>query len=280
MKLNSLKKNKITSLAFIVNANKSGASSLAKKLVQIAKKYNIQTRTTIQYPIPNHFLECQSACCVIGGDGTFLGVAKEAVKYQVPILGINQGKLGFLTIFSGFEAEKYFNTFLNGSFNIAYRTLLSYKTASGKKELALNDIVIKRKIESKLSSLKIYSNSQYITSYYCDGLIFSTPTGSTAYNFSAGGPIVFPDTDIILMTPICTHTLNNRSIIFPKKTSLQVICLNSKLALSISSDGKNLTTINENDFPITISVPEKKIPIIQLPKYNYACLLRSKLKWS
>src|SRR5882757_2772140 len=215
----------IRKLAFVVNEEKAGAPELARELTIMARSAGVTFKSTTRFPLPRGYLRGCDACCVIGGDGTLLGVAREAVREQVPIIGVNRGSLGFLTTFSADEARAHFAGLLGGAYQIAQRSMLDCCTGPGSHDLALNDVLIKDEVNSRLVRLEVVADDEIVTEYTCDGLIFSTPTGSTAYNLSAGGPIIHPASEVIAMTPICPHTLSNRSIIFRHNVRLRVFNL-------------------------------------------------------
>src|SRR5690606_37809426 len=193
-------------LAFVVNAQKEAAPELAYELMEQARKAGVQVRETRAYPVPPDFLEGSDACCVIGGGGTRLGLAPADVAVNVPPVVIHRRSLGFLTTFSAEEARQQFSTLLECKFRIAQRSLLDCTTGPGQHGLALNDVLIKDEQHSRLVHLEVVADDELVTQYTCDGLIFSTPTGSTAYTLSAGGPLVHPSAEVIALTPICPHT--------------------------------------------------------------------------
>ncbi|MFT3782362.1 MAG: NAD(+)/NADH kinase [Nibricoccus sp.] len=270
----------IRSLAFVVNTQKSGANELAQALMDLASSRGIKISHTEQFPIPTGFLKNCDACCVIGGDGTLLGVVRESAHQQVPIIGVNRGTLGFLTTFSADEARAKFPALLAGEFRIAQRSLLQCSACEGsQQDLALNDVLIKDERTSRLVRLEVFADDELVTEYVCDGLIFSTPTGSTAYNLSAGGPLINPDADVIAMTPICPHTLSNRTIIFRRGVKLRVINRSDPARLLVAMDGqRNLITCEGS--PIEISVSKLELPLAQRLDYSHFSVMRAKLKWS
>ena len=269
----------IRKLAFVVNEQKNGASELAETLMGIARANSIDITHTAQFPLPEGFLKGFDACCVIGGDGTLLGVAAEAAREQVPILGVNRGRLGFLTTFSADEAKAQFPALLAGEFRLAYRSLLDCSTGPGQHDLALNDVLIKDERTSRLVRLEVFADDQLVTEYVCDGLIFSTPTGSTAYNLSAGGPLIHPSAEVIAMTPICPHTLSNRSIIFRRDVKLRVHNRGDASPVLVAMDGQRNLVTCENS-PIEISVSSLQLPLAQSLYYSHFSVMRAKLKWS
>jgi NAD+ kinase len=271
--------NPIRSLAFVINAQKSGASELARGLMAIAEASGIRISHTDQFPLPAGFLKGFDACCVIGGDGTLLGVVRESAREQVPIIGVNRGSLGFLTTFSADEARAQFPALLSGEFCLAKRSLLGCSSCEGQHDLALNDVLIKDERPSRLVRLEVFADDELVTEYLCDGLIFSTPTGSTAYNLSAGGPLIHPNADVIAMTPICPHTLSNRSIIFRGDVKLRVVNRSESSRLLVAMDGQRNLMTCENS-PIEISVSKLELPLAQRLDYSHFSVMRAKLKWS
>jgi len=269
----------IRSLAFVVNTQKKGASELARALMAIAETKGIRICHTDQFPLSTGFLKGCDACCVIGGDGTLLGVVRESAREQVPIIGVNRGSLGFLTTFSAEEARTKFSALLSGEFRLAQRSLLDCSTGTGQHDLALNDVLIKDERPSRLVRLEVFADDELVTEYVCDGLIFSTPTGSTAYNLSAGGTLIHPDAGVIAMTPICPHTLSNRSIIFRRDVKLRVHNRGESSRLLVAMDGQRNLVSCENS-PVEISVSKLELPLAQRLDYSHFSVMRTKLKWS
>src|SRR3954467_1553310 len=139
----------VRKLAFVVNEQKDGAPALARELMTIATTAGVKFKQTARFPLPNGFLRGYDACCVIGGDGTLLGVARESAREQVPIIGVNRGSLGFLTTFSADEARLGFRAVLGGDYRVDYRAMLDCSTGPGVHDLALNDVLIKDEINSR-----------------------------------------------------------------------------------------------------------------------------------
>ncbi len=269
----------IRKLAFVVNEQKVGAPELAADLIVLAKDAGVAVKRATSYPVSDGFLKGQDACCVIGGDGTLLGIAREAARSQVPIIGVNRGSLGFLTTFSSDDIRECFSTLLAGEFQITHRALLSYVTSAGHDDLALNDVLIKAEVNSRLVSLEVTADGELVTDYDCDGLIFATPTGSTAYNLSAGGPLIHPAAEVIALTPICPHTLSNRSIIFRAGVKLVVRNLDAHSTLLVTVDGQRDYRVSHGK-PITITLATERLPLVQRRDYAHFSVVRSKLNWS
>lgn len=269
----------IRHLAFVVNEEKDGAAALARELIAIAQQAGVKTKKTTRFPLLRDYLRGSDACCVIGGDGTLLGVARESARHQVPIIGVNRGSLGFLTTFSADEARSDFLALLGGAFRIDHRSMLDCSTGLGGHDLALNDVLIKDAVNSRLVRLEVFADDELVTEYMCDGLIFATPTGSTAYNLSAGGPILHPGAGVIAMTPICPHTLSNRSIIFRENVRLRVFNRSADPRLLVAMDGQRNLKVGARS-PVEISVSKLRLPLAQRFDYSHFSVVRTKLKWS
>ena len=269
----------IRRLAFVVNEQKAGAPELGRMLMATAREAGVEIDHTVRFPLPEGFLKGFDACCVIGGDGTLLGVVGAAAREQVPVIGVNRGGLGFLTTFSAEEARAHFAELLTGAYRIATRALLDCSTGPGQHDLALNDVVIKDEVNSRLVRLEVLAGAELVTDYYCDGLIFTTPTGSTAYNLSAGGPLIYPTADVIAMTPVCPHTLSNRSIIFRNDVKLRVFNRTASSRLLVTMDGQRNLAFCQGS-PVEISVAPLKLALVQRVDYSHFAVVRTKLQWS
>ncbi|HEY5227083.1 MAG TPA: NAD(+)/NADH kinase [Opitutaceae bacterium] len=269
----------IRSLAFVVNADKPGAEELARVLVAAAKSKGVKLKQTTRFPVPAGFLKGFDACCVIGGDGTLLGIVREAADQGVPIIGVNRGTLGFLTTFSPDEARLDFDKLLRGDFRQDNRTMLDCSVEGGPASLALNDVLIKDELTTRLVHLEVFADDELVTDYLCDGLIFSTATGSTAYNLSAGGPIIHPSANVIAMTPICPHTLTNRSIIFRDSVKLRVHNRTFGTRVLVGIDGHTELRAS-TDQAINIVIAKERLALAQKRDYSHFAVVRTKLKWS
>jgi NAD+ kinase len=269
----------IRSLAFVINSDKPGAVELARVLVAAARAKGVRLKQTTRFPVPRGYLRGCDACCVIGGDGTLLSVVREAAQDEVPIIGVNRGSLGFLTTFSPEEARLDFDELLMGSFHVDHRAMLSCSVADEASGLALNDVVIKAQLSTRLVHLEVFADGELVTDYVCDGLIFSTATGSTAYNLSAGGPIIHPAANVVVMTPICPHTLTNRSIIFRDSVRLRVHNRTVGTSVLVGIDGQCDLKASTDD-AINISIAKFRLPLAQRKGYSHFAVVRTKLKWS
>ncbi len=267
-------------LAFVINEQKAGATELAQELTDLAREAGVKKlkRAAAQH-LPRNFFDGCDACCVIGGDGTLLGAVREAARAHIPIIGVNQGSLGYLTTFSPEEARAYFGELIRGSYRIAERTLLDCQTGPRRRDIALNDVLIKAEVNSQLVRLEVHANGELVTDYFCDGLVFSTPTGSTAYNLSAGGPIIHPASRVIAMTPICPHTLSNRTIIFQDGVKLRIFNRTADSRLLVAMDGQRNLVVTEGS-PIEVSIAKRRLALVQRRDYSHFQVMRAKLKWS
>ena len=268
----------IQTITFAVNSTKPGAAEAARYLAGIAECEGARVTIREDYPLESDALEGQDLCCAIGGDGTLLGVLNAALTSGCAVLGVNMGKLGFLATFTQEEAGRDFPKLIQGHYTIAERSILRCTTNQGDSVYGLNDVVIKETEGSGLIRLQVASNGNPVSEFHCDGLIFSTPTGSTAYNLSAGGPIIGPRVSAIAMTPICPHTFGNRSVIFDSSSKISVDHLEPGPCPRITIDGR-VQFKSEDNFPIGIAVAEKTFRLMQNPDHSHFAIVRDKLDW-
>lgn len=267
----------IKQICFVVNRRKGGAAELAQKLAEKAASLGAAAKITDDYPLKKGSLNGFDVCFVIGGDGTILGIVEEAVRADVPVIGINLGKLGFMATLTPEESFERLSDVLQGKFITKTRALLQAK--SGEEQvIALNDIVIKASEGNLLTNICVFAHGKLVNRYRCDGLIVSTPTGSTAYNLSAGGPIIHPSARVLALTPICPHTLTNRTVIFDGETELEIREESPEDKLVISLDGRSLP-LSGNPFPLKIQIHPKVLSILLPQEHGYFNILRSKLNW-
>ncbi|MEN6469649.1 MAG: NAD(+)/NADH kinase [Smithella sp.] len=225
---------------------------------------------------------CVDLIAVLGGDGTMLRTARYVAKQNVPIVGINMGTFGYLTEVNLNETYAALELILQGDFLTEKRMMLDVKIRRSNKiigsGIVLNDVVINRGNLSRIVELETSINNQYLTTYKSDGLIVSTPTGSTAYSLSAGGPIVFPGKELIIINPICPHTLTNRPIIFPENSDLQITMWSKESGATVTLDGQESYRISSGDV-MTIRKSRYYTRLVLSPHRSYGEILRSKLGW-
>jgi NAD+ kinase len=268
----------LTKIAIVTNASKPGSGELALALAQIAKENGVSTITTSDFPCQPGFIKGTDACFVVGGDGTLLGMMEEAVRYKVPVAGIRYGQLGFLATFSPEEMAESLPGLFSGKYQIRQRSMIAYQEVDGESKLALNDLVIKSGSNGRLARFSVHVGRERVADYACDGIVFSTPTGSTAYNLAAGGPIAHPDAQVVLMTPISAHTLTSRSVVFPAGVTLEVSALENSNEPFVSADGQ--PAFSETPlFPVQITLARENFPLLEVLDHSHFRVLRNKLKW-
>jgi len=219
---------------------------------------------------------------VLGGDGTMLRAARYVAGHKVPILGINMGSFGYLTEVNLNEIHSALELIIRGEFKTEKRMMLDVSIRHGKTVTdvgsVLNDVVINRGSLSRMNELELEVNSKYLTTYKGDGLIVSTPTGSTAYSLSAGGPIVFPGKDLIIINPICPHTLTNRPIIFSEDSILKITLWSKDEGAILTLDGQEAYKIVSGNV-VTVKRSRHATMLVLSLYRSYGEILRSKLGW-
>ena len=219
---------------------------------------------------------------VLGGDGTLLSVARAAHPHNIPILAVNLGSLGFLAEISIDELYPTLENILAGKFEIENRMLLNACIwRNGEKvedHNVLNDVVINKGAVARVINLQVLVDGQYMTSYRADGLIIATPTGSTAYSLSAGGPIIHPSMHTLVLSPICPFTLTNRSILIPDQSVIQVKLAAEYDDVRVTLDGQEGYDMRAGDI-LEIKKTKTSFQLIRGPNKNYYQILRDKLHW-
>jgi len=219
---------------------------------------------------------------VLGGDGTLLSVARQVWNKNIPILGVNLGGLGFLTEITLDELYPVLEKVLRNDFEINEREVLNAGVIRNGKRIVefivLNDAVINKGALARIIDLETTINGEYLSTFRSDGLIISTPTGSTAYNLSAGGPIVYPSLHTIIITPICPHTLTIRPIIIPDDVKIRALLKSRDEEVTLTLDGQQGFTLEFEDV-VEVGKAEGRILLIKSPYRQYFELLREKLKW-
>ena len=221
---------------------------------------------------------------VLGGDGTLLHIAEKAARHAIPVLGINLGNLGFLTELTETETLEALERILAGKLTVENRLMLKARLVSSDQatdyRYALNDVVITKNVLDRLLRLSTKADEEYITTYKADGLIFSSPTGSTAYNLSAGGPLVYPGLATITVTPICPFMLSSRPIILPadKRIKTRFDAGNPIERAQIIIDGQAFWEMKDGD-ELEIETAEHSLQLIVSSTRDYFTILRNKLHW-
>ena len=232
---------------------------------------------------PSNFPKDMDALVVLGGDGTLLGAARTVGQYGIPILGVNIGALGFLTEIPLKRLYPAVEMMLQGRLEVESRLMLETRVLRDKSEicrfLVLNDVVINKGALARIIDLDVHINEQFLTTFRSDGLIISTPTGSTAYNLSAGGPILYPTLTNFVVTPICPFSLTNRPIILPDSDTVSIgMGKESEEKVSLTFDGQVGFDFSYGD-RVVINKSKNKIKLIKSPDQTYFEILRAKLMW-
>ena len=264
-------------ISIVTKIDDSNAQQYAQKLTQWLKTKNIATMMETIIPELDLII-------VLGGDGTLLHIAELAARHAIPVLGINLGNLGFLTEFREDETYSALEKILAGNVTIEKRLMLKTRLITPLKRsesrYALNDVVISKNVSDRLLRLSTRAGKEYITTYRADGLIFSSPTGSTAYNLSAGGPLVYPGLGTITVTPICPFMLSSRPIILPAHKNLVTTYEAEEDAdrAQIIIDGQPFMEMQPGD-NLEISTARHPLQIVASENRDYFSILRSKLNW-
>ena len=219
---------------------------------------------------------------VLGGDGTMLATSRLVGDTGVLVLGVNYGGLGYLTDFRIEEMYSALEAILDGDFEVDRRVQLDAEHRRERKSLTkgrvLNDIVINKAAIARIIEIEVSLNGLFVNSFRADGLIVATPTGSTAYNLSAGGPIVYPSMNAVVLTPICPFTLTNRPIVVPDGSEIELKLIGDHKGVLLTLDGQTGIPLNSGD-TVSIRKSETTFNLVQPPNRNYFDVLRNKLKW-
>ena len=219
---------------------------------------------------------------VLGGDGTLLSVARLIAGRAIPILGVNLGGLGFLTEVTLPELFPTLEAVLESRFAVSRRIMLAATVQRGgrrvEEHIALNDAVISKTAPSRIVELETHVNGEFVASYRADGLIVATPTGSTAYCLSAGGPIIYPTLPALVLIPICPHTLTNRPLVLPDSAVVEIRPRSIGEDVHLTVDGQVDVKLTSGDV-VTLARAPQGVTLIKSPRLNYFELLRTKLKW-
>ncbi len=213
---------------------------------------------------------------VLGGDGTILSAARKYAKYGIKIIGVNLGRMGFLAEIAPDEVMWALERITAGKYSVETRMMLQANGSFSETLLALNDFVVSPRNIPRMVSLELKINGSFAEKYYCDGMIISSPTGSTGYTISAGGPIIAPSVNCILVTPVCAHTLNARSIVLNENDVVEVALVSSDLDAFVTADGQFSKKL-ENGTKVVIKKSDRYAHFVRLKEGNFFELLKEKL---
>lgn len=261
----------LNKIGIIYSPNSDNCSNTVASIEKELAKHELNYTTMPVEKLDNTI----TLAIIAGGDGTLLKAARYYAKYSVPVFGVNLGRLGFLSQTLPQDIESSVNKIINGEYNCEERLML--KSNIGKLT-ALNDIVIKNENFSRTARLYVAINGQTVCDYLADGLIISTPTGSTAYNISAGGPILVPRLNAFIIVPICPHSLNARPLVIPSNEKIEITSADNTRRLKISADGQNTFTVPENE-SVIIKKHKNKARLLLLKNQTFYSVLTQKLHW-
>ena len=281
--------NTIKTVGLIVNSYKEQIIRIGQQIADLLRQQQVvvlaigEEAEAMQIPPSTEEAFCAAVqmVLVIGGDGTMLRAARTVYGREIPLLGINQGYLGFLTEIEVEHLAESLRQLLEGDYEIERRMMLSARVYRNDVCIAdvnaLNDLVVTKGALSRIIKMELYLDKQLVERYHGDGLIFSTPTGSTGYSLSAGGPIVYPAIDLCIVAPICPHSLIARPIIFSPEQGLTLRMDSNNAPAMLTVDGQNGVELKKGD-RIEIGKAQHDTCLIVVEKRNFFAVLREKLR--
>jgi NAD+ kinase len=279
-------------IGLLAHSEKPAALSVVGNLVQELDRHGIpflldQSTAALAGRVSDLDESALAAECellvVMGGDGTILRVVQKLGDKLPPVFGINIGSLGFLTCLGAGEIKRAVESIRDRTYNLSPRALLKAELQSPSSPTrtlyALNDVVVSRGERSQLVQLHVSLGDIPLTDYNADGLIVATPTGSTAYSLSAGGPILMPDSGCFVVTPICPHVLTNRSVVLSDGAKIKIEVTRSRQIVFVSGDAQSWCPMSHGE-TLVLSKSERVLPLAMLPERPFTEVLRQKLKWT
>lgn len=280
------------SVGIISKGNDTESGPLVRTLCELIRKLGSQVYVETacgkndRLPYPQFPIEQLGQHCdlvvIVGGDGTLLCAARHLAQDDIPLVGVNQGRLGFLVDISPKQINEKIQAILCGHYVEENRYLLSAEVIRQRKTIhradALNDVVLYKWNTACMIEFDTHIDDRYLLTQRSDGMIISTPTGSTAYSLSGGGPIIHPSLNATLLLPICPHTLSNRPIVVSGNSCINIRLNNPDLEAQITTDGQDCFTITQDD-QIVIRQKTEPIRLLHPPGYDYFNVLRAKLHW-
>lgn len=274
-------------IGVIINQKKAGTDTV---LAKIAKAVGSDGEVLV-YPSCDaihpteslaEFFRTIDVLISLGGDGTMLHSVRLMGAADVPIMGINLGTLGFMTSVSPDRVDDAIQMLLKGKYELSERTRLQLKVhpcaGNAGHYYALNDVAVGWGGSPRIISLKMSIDKRYVTTYACDGLVISTPTGSTGHSMSAGGPILQPDTEVLVISPICPHTLSSRPLVVSDRSLIEVALVECSKDLLLAVDGQECCSLQHGTI-LEISALQNRVKFVHFPGYDYYSVLRQKLRW-
>lgn len=272
----------ISNIGILYNIEHHGVDEVVKTLETTLKKHKFNYEKNAFSPSINteinNFDSKVDIVIVVGGDGTFLAASRHFSKENIPLLGINTGKLGFLAQIQKHEINDGIEKLIQGKFKIEERLMIQAKSQENKHYEALNDIVIRGSSITRAAKLFMYINDNHVCDYVADGLIIATPTGSTAYTLSAGGPVLHPTLNAFVIVPICPHALTARPLVVPSTEKVKIELKTPNENFLLTADGQKNITITGNK-TISIEKCDYNAKLISIENNDFYCILRNKLHW-
>lgn len=273
-------------IAIFHNTLKKQSVEIANKITTFLKSHSItvvaedeEASSINAKPLSSVAPESINFAISLGGDGTILRLIHRHPLMQAPIMAINLGSLGFMADILVDEVENSLKHLLEGNYKVESRIVIEGKTSYGKSNFAVNEIVVHRAINSCLIDLAINVDGRYLNTFSADGVILSTPSGSTAYSLAAGGPILAPELDALVLTPICPHTISNRPIVLKPDMEIKIEYLSDHPPVEITYDGFPCYTIKTGE-SLTITHANRLFQLVTMPNHDYFATLRNKLGWA
>jgi NAD+ kinase len=277
-------------VGLVINPTRRAAVSLGRALIAVLRRHRLgvvadDVASTVlagieTVPKRELFGRCD-LIVVLGGDGTLLSLVPYAGAREVPVLGINVGRLGFLTATAADEARRALQAVLQGEYECEARLMLHAEVRRGGRRAGahqiLNDVVINKSVLARIVELETQVDGHYLCTYKGDGLIIATPTGSTAYSLSAGGPIVEPSVGVIVLAPICPHTLTNRPMVLDDRSRVEVT-LRTDEDVAVTLDGREGMSLLPGDV-VRVRRSPYRLPLVRVAGRTYYEVLRNKLRW-
>ncbi|MGH9914591.1 MAG: NAD(+)/NADH kinase [Pyrinomonadaceae bacterium] len=289
--------NRIKTIGIIVKPNQPDAISVVRRIHEILKERDIElvgeegfvhallnqkVESKVRVLDREEFIKTADLVLVLGGDGTMIATARLIGDRELPVLGVNYGRLGYLAEFKLEELFTALESIIDGNFKLESRVMLEAELYREGKLIAshrvLNDVVISKSALARIIEIEIRLNDLFVNIFRADGLIVSTPTGSTAYNLSAGGPVIYPSMKAVVITPICPHTLSNRPLVIPDDASIEVRLNRLPEEVALTLDGQVGITLETGD-RVLIGKSQTSFNLVQPPSRNYFDVLRDKLLW-
>jgi NAD+ kinase len=279
-------------IGIIAHTGKEGAASAVELVIQELQRkklsFLIEKETASLVGLSSNLneralAEQSDVLLVMGGDGSILRALHQTANHIKPIFGLNIGSLGFLTCLNAKDYKRAIHCLAEESYILSYRSLLEVSISNKRKKKlivgnALNDVVISRGERSRLVSLSVFIDDIFFTEYHADGLIIATPTGSTAYSLAAGGPVVVPNSRVLLISPICPHAFSNRSMVISDQSNITIQSTGLQ-EVFMSLDGSEARLL-QHDESLLLSTAPQKLPLAMLPETTFAEVLRQKLQWT